>query len=172
MFRTIDRYEERNLGLPYPVVLFNAVEEELDEAGNVVGIHIPGLETLVTTVAVIRCLVPFRLTGQEVKFIRRVIGKPAKQFAEDLEMDAATFSRWENDKQTVGAWADKQLRHAAIILLRDKVPHLSLDPKQVVDLRFVAGAMADQPPLEMVLVKQEEDCEPEGCWDTTFKLAA
>lgn len=172
MFRTIERYEENGLGLPYPVVLINAAEEEVDDTGTAVGIHIPGMEELVAAIAVTRCLSPFRLVGPEVKFIRKAIGMPAKQLAEGLEMDPATFSRWENGKQALGAWADKQLRTAALLLLKDKVPHISLDPKEIVGLHFVPGKMADQPPLEMVLVKPESDCEPDGCWDTNFRMAA
>ncbi len=172
MFRTIPRYEETGLGLPYPVILIDAAEEELDEDGNVVGIHIPEMEGLVAAVAITRCLIPIRLSGAEVRFIRKVIGKNAKQFAEDLEMDPATYSRWENDKQSVGAWADKQVRQAAIILLREKVPHFSLDPKDVVGLRLKRGNKIPLPPMEMVLADSECKNPSDNFWDTTFKLAA
>lgn len=174
MFRTLPLYEETDLGLPYPITLNDGVEEEIDdETGERVGVSIPALEQLAAAVAVARALNPLQLDGREVRFIRRVIGMPAKDLAEALEMDAATLSRWENNKHPVGAWADKQVRMAAVIMLRDRVPHISLNPADVVTLR-VRSRQGDQwPTIRMVLTRRQSDActdEPRE-WDT-MKLAA
>jgi len=135
MFRTIDRYEDTSLGLPYPVVLFDSAEEEIDDAtGERIGISVPHVEGLVAAIAVARALCPIQLEGAEVKFVRRAIGLSGKDFAEGLGLDPATLSRWENGKQEVGAWADKQVRMAAVISLGDHVPALKLDQKAIVSL--------------------------------------
>jgi transcriptional regulator with XRE-family HTH domain len=137
MFRTLDRYDDTSLGLPYPVTLLNGAEEETDdETGERIGISIPHLEDLVSVIAIARVLLPLQLDGAEVKFIRRAIGKSAKDFASSLEMAPETYSRWENGKQTVGGWADRQVRMAALILLGDKAARIECDPKSVVDLRI------------------------------------
>ena len=54
MFRTIPRHEEDGIGLPYPVVLIDSAEEELDASGAVVGLSVPDLEGLAVSVAVAR----------------------------------------------------------------------------------------------------------------------
>ena len=103
MFRTIPRHEEDGLGLPYPVVLIDGAEEEIDDTtGEVVGVSIPDMEELVAAVVLARVLHPLQLDHREVRFIRQVIGMRAKDFAQALDMAPETFSRWENGKQELG----------------------------------------------------------------------
>ncbi|MCA3416073.1 MAG: hypothetical protein INF84_15865, partial [Roseomonas sp.] len=90
MPRVLPRYEEKSLGLPYPVVLINAAVEHVDAAGNVLGVSVPDLEGLAAAVAVARAFLPVELTGAEVRFMRKVIGMSAKDFAEALKLDPAS----------------------------------------------------------------------------------
>jgi DNA-binding transcriptional regulator YiaG len=172
MFRTIRRYEDQSLGLPYPVVLFNGVEEEIDDVtGERVGISIPYLEDLVATVAVARVLHPLQLDGAEVKFIRRVLGRSAKDFASALHMAPETYSRWENGKQTVGAWADKQVRLAAIVILREKAARVSADAAAVVDMHVEPRTPGEVPEMQIRLV-QHKRCNNHDGEEWDLKLAA
>lgn len=172
MYRRLDRYEEESLGLPYPVVLLDGVEEEIDdETGERVGISIPHLEDLVATVVIARVLRPLQLSGAEVKFIRRVIGRSAKDFAAALHMAPETFSRWENEKQTVGEWADKQVRLAAIVVLREKVARVKADVDAVVGMQIQPRTADEFPHMEIRLVHGQQFSDHEGeAWD--LKLAA
>lgn len=167
MFRTLERYEENGLGLPYPVVLINAAQEEIDEAGKPIGIHIPDMEGLVACVAIARALHPQALDGRDVRFIRRALGMAAKDFASSLEMDAATLSRWENNKVALGAWADKQVRMTAVIKLRDTLPNLSLDTKTVVDLHAFPVPQGQWPELELRRIQRDAAscCSEPQDWD-------
>lgn len=150
MFRTIDRYEETGLGLPYPVILLNGAEEEVDEeTGDVVGISVPDLEQLVASVALVRAMCPVQLSGAEVRFIRQAIGMSAKDFAEALTLDKATFSRWEHEKQLCGGWADKQVRQIAVIKLASLVPHLTIEPDAVVSMKIQPAVPEWHPNIEM-----------------------
>jgi hypothetical protein len=132
MFRTITRYEEDGLGLPYPVVLIDSAEEETDASGAVVGVSVPDLEGLAAAVVVARCLNPLQLAGEEVRFIRDVLDMTARDLAEALGLDHATLSRWENGKQAVGGWADRQVRYVTLLMLHDRVPGLHVDPKDAI----------------------------------------
>ncbi|MDT8330216.1 helix-turn-helix domain-containing protein [Roseomonas gilardii] len=180
MFRTIHRYEEDGLGLPYPVVLYNAAQEEVDdETGKVIGISIPNMEGLVAAVAILRAMIPVQLDGAEVRFIRQVIGKSSKQFAEELNLDPATLSRWENNKQTVGEWADGQVRHAAVLLLSERAPSMKVDIKDVWAMhprKRQAGEL--WPEIEVVLEHVEDPCpeqpvtpEPDTSWQPMQRAA-
>ena len=131
MRRVLPRYEERGLGLPYPVVLINAAEEHSDAAGNVLGVSVPNLEGLAAAVAVARAFLPVELTGSEVRFMRKVIGMSAKDFAEALKLDPASLSRWENNKQTLGGWAESQVRLASVAILAQRMPSLKPDMEKL-----------------------------------------
>ena len=128
MRRVLPRYEEKGLGLPYPVVLINAAEEHSDAAGNVLGVSVPNLEGLAAAVAIARAFLPVELTGSEV---RKVIGMSAKDFAEALKLDPASLSRWENNKQTLGGWAESQVRLATVAILAQRMPSLKPDMEKL-----------------------------------------
>lgn len=174
MFRTIPRYEEDGLGLPYPIVLIDVAEEEIDdETGESLGVSVPDREQLAAAVAVVRAVDPLQLDGREVRFIRNVIGMLAKDFAAALHLDPSTFSRWENNKYEPGGWAEGQVRMAAIIALRDRVPGLSVDLKDVIGLRIRVRRENEWPIIEMRRVHRDPECpggEGDG-YDIT-KMAA
>ena len=173
MFRTIPRYEEADLGLPYPIILIDSAEEEIDPTtGDRIGVSVPDMEELVATVAVARALIPLRLDGQEVRFMRQAIGMTASAFAEALDLDKATFSRWENNKQTVGGWADKQVRFFVLTTLRDKVPELSAQGKDVVEMKVVDAPPNHWPIIELRRVPAHDGANDHNdVWDT-LPLAA
>ena len=149
MFRTISHYEEDGLGLLYPVVLIDSVEEELDAAGTQIGVSIPDMEQLVAAVAIARAIIPLRLDGQEVRFMRHALDMTATALAEALEIDKATFSRWENNKQSLGGWADKQIRLMVVVTLGKFVPSLNVDAEQIPRMRIADRPDGVWPQLEM-----------------------
>lgn len=51
-----------------------------------------------------------RLAGEEIRFLRKILGWSGEDFARHLGVDAATVSRWENDRIRIGPLADKVLR--------------------------------------------------------------
>lgn len=169
----MDRYEEKLMGLPYPVVLFNAAEEVTHPTtGETLGVAIPDAEEMAAAVALALCFIPTRLTGAEVRFIRRVLDMTGQELAAAVEMNPATFSRWEHGKQEVGGWADKAVRMAAVLRLQDRAPGSSLRPEDVVTLRFSPRDPATNPVIEVRRIRPAQDgavSEAKG-WDA--KLAA
>src|SRR3712207_2946722 len=94
--RLLDSYELDTLGLPYPVTIRPGIVERLDPAtGGVLGYGIPDLDGLLAAVAVIRILHPVRLSGREVRFLKRLLGKPGAALAGELGVEPAVVSRWE-----------------------------------------------------------------------------
>jgi putative zinc finger/helix-turn-helix YgiT family protein len=55
------------------------------------------------------------LTGAEFRFLRKAMGKSAKEIAECLAVNPVTISRWENDKEKIGPQSDRLLRMAFIL---------------------------------------------------------
>nr|WP_294557275.1 hypothetical protein [uncultured Rhodopila sp.] len=126
MLRNLEYYEEKGIGLPYPVILLNIVQELIDDRGERIGTRIPNLQGLSATVAIARCLHPLKLRGAEVRFIRRVLDVNQMDFSAQLELGSVeSISRWENDVRPVGDSVDKLLRFVAIASLRELAPGIS-----------------------------------------------
>jgi transcriptional regulator with XRE-family HTH domain len=79
------------------------------EDGRVVP-EIPAVKQLVKLIA--RDLIerPDALSGEEIRFLRKRLGKRAVDFSKELGIDAATLSRLENGKQEPGESLDKLVR--------------------------------------------------------------
>ncbi len=150
MTKVLERYEENGLGLPYPIVLINGAEVETDEATGEEHVHIPDMEQLIAAVALTRILHPWKLDGREVRFIRRAIGMQAKEFAETLGLDPATFSRWENNKFEAGGWADKQVRAYTALLLQKRAPFVRVDEDVLVRQKILKRPEGEWPVIQII----------------------
>lgn len=175
MTHVLERYEEKLMGLPYPIILLDAAEEITHpESGEVLGVAIPDAEELAAAVALALCFMPARLTGAEVRFLRRVMGMTGQELATAVEMDPATLSRWETGKQDIGAWADKAVRMAAVLRLQDQAPGSSLRPEDVVTLHLAPRPAGTHPIIEVHRAHSDragENSDVKG-WDAEAKLAA
>lgn len=58
-----------------------------------------------------------RLTGAEIKYLRKSMGWSGADFALHMDVDPATVSRWENDKDRMSSQADRLLR---LMVVRDR----------------------------------------------------
>jgi transcriptional regulator with XRE-family HTH domain len=137
MRTVLEHHEDNLMGLPYPVTLLNVAEQVTDPDGSVIGVGVPNAEGIAATVAMALCFLPHRLTGAEVRFIRRVLGKSSQDLAAIVDLDPSAQSRWENDKQEVAARTEKLLRMAAVLMLLDRAPGVSMDPQDVVTLKLL-----------------------------------
>ena len=158
MTNVLDRYEEKLAGLPYPYKSSCSTRPKKSlhpKTGKILGIAVPDAEELAAAVALALCFMPVRLSGTEVRFIRRVMGMTGQELASAVEMDPATLSRWEHGKQDVGGWADKAVRMAAVLRLQDRAPASSLRPEDVVSLRFAPRRADSHPTIEVHRVGSE-----------------
>ena len=69
-----------------------------------------------------------RFTGMEVRFLRKILGLTAIDFARRMGVTVETVSRWENDATAIGTQADRFLRLlVALGELTTKYPAEKLD---------------------------------------------
>ena len=85
-------------------------------------ITIPNQRGLIAAMALVRAGMPQKLSGKEIKFLRKVMDKPANEMAVFLDVDPATLSRWENDKVPISIIAEKFMRMTAVSLLEKDAP--------------------------------------------------
>src|SRR5690606_8452585 len=98
-------YEE--CGLPN-VTLVGVPARKCRECGCV-RVRIPGIEGLHRTLALTVLRKQSRLTGAEVRFLRKYIGLSGADFARRVGAEPETISRWENDKQGMGPQTERLL---------------------------------------------------------------
>lgn len=58
----------------------------------------------------------FRLSGEEVRFLRKYLKMSGVEFAKLIGVDKATLSKWENGSDPVGGSSDRLIRSVALTL--------------------------------------------------------
>ena len=105
-------------------------------------VTIPNIEALHRRIARELIDKSTRLRGDEVRFLRKSLGWSATAFAKHLSVKLETVSRWENDKQPIGAQADLLLRvlvaQGALTMNYpiDRLPTIDLDRAGTTRLRL------------------------------------
>jgi DNA-binding transcriptional regulator YiaG len=119
------------------VVVINAAIEVTDKDGETT-IQVPNIEKASAAAALARCLMPVRLRGHELKAIRRIAGMTASQLSESMDgASIETVSRWENEKQAIGGYAEKVFRLVMCERLREKAPAISYEDGMIARLKVV-----------------------------------
>jgi putative zinc finger/helix-turn-helix YgiT family protein len=73
---------------------------------------------------------PYRLTGQEVRFLRKRLRLTQDEFAREIHVDKTTVSKWENDEDPVGLQSDLLLRLLAALDDEELQRHVRPDIKK------------------------------------------
>jgi putative zinc finger/helix-turn-helix YgiT family protein len=109
MQATREQYHYVESGLPN-VWIENVEVRRCPECGDE-EVVLPALEGLHRAIAAALVRKPARLTGAEVRFIRKTLGWSGKVFAERMWVDPSTVSRWERSKESVGPQSDLLVRY-------------------------------------------------------------
>jgi DNA-binding transcriptional regulator YiaG len=171
---TQDVYKDDLLGIPV-IILHAAVQEKCVACGAVLATVIPDLDGLIAAVAVTRAMEPAKLTGVEIRFLRKAIGLTGKALAEALEVKPETLSRWENGKDVMGPTSEKLLRMVTAGVLGKKAPAVDIDLPSIVDMRIQSvRATVELPEMifERVKVKLDERKKKENHWDHADRKVA
>ena len=100
------RYSESGLDNVY---IHGLLQYRCPECGET-AVEIPMIKALNRLIAKdIICKREF-LTGDEVRFLRKELPMKSKEMADALGIEPETYSRWENGKQAVASYHDRQLR--------------------------------------------------------------
>lgn len=107
----VPEYRAEDLGVPFEVILLNSVKQAINEkTGEVEKVIIPNLRGLVKCVAITRICVPRKLSGNEIKFVRKAFKLPAKKVAEMIDISPEHLSRCEAGDRLLSPSAEKCLR--------------------------------------------------------------
>jgi DNA-binding transcriptional regulator YiaG len=129
-------YRFNEVGLP--VVLVNVELVECKECGTVEPI-IPDVNGLMNVIAFAVIAHPCKLTGAEIKFLRKYLGIGGDEFSKLANVDRTTLSKWENNQQGIGKNSDRLIR----FLVVSKSPELR---KQIEEFMEKYGELTDCKP--------------------------
>lgn len=79
-------------------------------------VSIPRLAQLHEVVAFVLAKQIARLSGQQIRFLRKYLGWSGVQFSEVMGVDPTTVSRWENGSASMGTGTERALRLAVFRL--------------------------------------------------------
>ena len=109
-------YEFRETGLR-DLVLLDIELIKCGKCGNVDPILFQ-VDELMHIAAVAILQKPYRLQGEELRFLRKHIDLNQEEFAKLLHVDKTTLSKWENNEDPIGVQSDLLAR--AVVISRDK----------------------------------------------------
>jgi DNA-binding transcriptional regulator YiaG len=103
--------------------VYDAAIEHIDDDGEE-AIELPKMQELMASAAVVRCLMPIKLRGSEIKAMRRIMKLTLADLAKRLDERTAveTISRWESETQPMGSYAEKLLRLIVCEELKQDAP--------------------------------------------------
>ena len=109
-------YEFRETGLR-DLILVDIELIKCGKCGNVDPI-LSHLDELMHVAAVAILQKPYRLRGEELRFLRKHSDLSQEEFAKLLRVNKTTLSKWENNEDPIGLQSDLLAR--AIVISRDK----------------------------------------------------
>jgi DNA-binding transcriptional regulator YiaG len=111
----------KNYPLPelgVPVELQNVEVIECPSCGSEEPV-IPNMDGLMLTLALAITCSPRKLNGNEVRFLRKYVGKSASDFSRFLHVDPTHLSKIENGRVDIGAGLDKLVRLLVVNMSSD-----------------------------------------------------
>lgn len=108
------RFDESGLN---NVILVGVELVKCGECGNIDPI-IPTTNDLIRALALAVIAQPYRLSGAEIRFLRKFLGKTGAEFSLLVGVDPTTLSKWENDHENVGPGAQSDRLIRTIVLAK------------------------------------------------------
>ena len=105
-----------------PNVYLVGIKYFVCECGNIVA-EIPAVKQLMQVIARDVVLSPLDLTGPELRFLRKRLGKKASEYCKYLAVEPETLSRAEGGKQPISRQAQMLAKLSYCLLSED--PHLA-----------------------------------------------
>ena len=158
----IDRYQPRKeLMGGMQIELVNVVTALVcEKCGTTLRADIPDMPGLIAAVSVARAAKqPLKLSGPEIRFLRKAIGKSAKELAEDLRVTDETVSRWENGHLLMGEHIERIFRWTVCDELGDRTA-IEWDHDEVLKKMNIVSVSAR--PLVMYFNRPEPDQKRRG----------
>lgn len=135
--KTIPTYRPEALGLDGVYLHDAVVEARCEKCGVVKSITIPNLQSLIAAAAVARVLMPLKLRGKEIRYLREALEQTAQELAGTVEVLPTQISRWENDAEPISPRSEKLLRMYVVDQLA-KLTAMKVNRNRIYEMRIRA----------------------------------
>jgi transcriptional regulator with XRE-family HTH domain len=157
MARDIDRYDATAL-VGLNVVLINGAKEvvEIEDDKEVPYVQVPNLEELSAAAALLRCMMPQKLRGPEIRALRKIAGMTARELSEAMGGKPAleTISRWENGAEFAGGYAESVLRLAICEHVKDRAPGIDYSADKLNRVKMIGNGKLDSKSVAPVVMRR------------------
>lgn len=114
-----------------------------ERCGTTLRVDIPDMPGLIAAVCVARAAKEqLRLSGPEIRFLRKTMGKSAKELAQELRVSDETVSRWENGHLLMGDPVERIFRWTVCDALGDKAPKIDWDHDEILKKMNIVSVSA------------------------------
>lgn len=151
----LEAYNYNGLGLP--IVVSRSVIRTSCATCEQQSHTIPDLGGLKAAVAVSIVADPSKLSGQQIKFLRKAMGLKAIEFAKRIDLAAETISRLENDKIDLSGPLELKLRMIVIDALHAKAPGIDIDISAFA--KIASGARSPKPHTDTPVWFEQVKCK-------------
>jgi DNA-binding transcriptional regulator YiaG len=179
--RVVDVFDATGiLCAPFEVVLYDSVQQIVDEGGNVIETIIPDPAGLVRAVAFHRALHPQKLDGDDLKFLRSALELKATTLAKKMGVSPEHLSRLESGAKALQPQSEQQLRTLTVALActatKAKDATLAEFSKHLMGIfdDIKPCRLVDDSPLVITLHRERVDgcdMDTEGLWDESAQVA-
>lgn len=166
--KTITAYDATTL-VGLKVIAHHAAIVSSDDEETV---ELPKLSELMATAAVVRCLMPQRLRGHEIRAMRKILRLTLAELADGMDSKTAveTVSRWESETQLMGGYAEKVLRLLVCERLHAMAPGIAYDGSMISALKqfdpWRGNAEYELPAIEIEFMKVRQNGHVAESWAT------
>lgn len=133
--KLVSTYDATGLGAPFKVILEGAVKVSVCTSCTAkLATYIPDMEGLFHAVVFARSLEPRKISGAEIKFMRKAMNWKAKEIAKHLGITAEYLSRCEAGDKVFSETTEKLFRVYALLRTPDKSALAEIDLTALFDL--------------------------------------
>lgn len=100
-------------------------------------LELPSVANLHAIIAQKLLAKPSQLRGDELRFIRKFVGLKATDLAKMLEVDPATISNWERERNPIGHANDKLVRFSITLKIIERVKQEVLEEHEKVANKYL-----------------------------------
>jgi putative zinc finger/helix-turn-helix YgiT family protein len=135
--KKIPDYSTDELGLP--LRLLDAAEVDVcDACGKQFTVQIDNLDGVMAAAAIARATHSQKLSGREIRFLRKAMKMSAKELGEVLDSKPETVSRWEHSRLAMSSNSEKLLRLLVCTTLSSQAPAIGHVADEILQMRIPA----------------------------------
>ncbi len=153
-----------NLGASFKVILVNSAKCSYDTKTEQKYVDIPDYDGLMNAAATLRAIHERKLSGLDIKFLRKHLGLRSKDMADHLDVSPEHLSRCENGDKVLSSNSEKLLRLMVLMkpfqILQKIVDSSTLDNPKIIKSLIGYGNLITELVSKMKIISVSNDSDP------------